>query len=96
MRHALKPKHKLETSKLDSLALLVSIIQPLTTIPQIYLIYSSRDASQVSFFMWAAYNVASVILLLYGIRHKILPIICAQTLWLVVQTPMMLSVFIFN
>ena len=96
MKHTLHPhrKHK-NTTALDTLALIVSIIQPLTTLPQIYLIYSSKDASQVSFFMWTAYNVASVILLMYGIRHKILPIICAQSLWLLVQTPMMLSVFVF-
>jgi len=81
---------------IDRLALAVSIIQPLTTIPQIYLIYSSQDASQVSLFMWGAYNVASIILLMYGLKHKLLPVICAQILWLIVQTPMMLSVFIFK
>ena len=97
MRHTIHTVPKIKvTSRIDTLALLVSIIQPLTTLPQIYLIYTSQDASQVSLFMWTGYNISSVILLLYGIKHKLPPIICAQILWLVVQTPMMLSVFIFR
>ncbi len=97
MRHITHSSNKFKKpSTIDALALVVSIIQPLTTIPQIYLIYKSQDASEVSLFMWTSYNIASIILLLYGMKHKILPIICAQILWLVVQTPMMLSVFVFR
>lgn len=97
MRHIVHPKHKIiNNSKLDNLALTVGVIQPLTTIPQIVLIYTTRDASGVSFFMWTAYNVASLVLLMYGLRHRLPPVIWAQALWLVVQTPMMLSVFIFR
>ena len=96
MRHVLPPKRKESLSSVDHLALIVSIIQPLTTIPQIYLVYQSQDASQVSLFMWTGYNISSVILLLYGIKHRLLPIIVAQILWLIVQTPMMFSVFVFN
>lgn len=45
--------------------------------------------------MWASYDVASIILLLYEFKHKLTPIIWAQSLWLLVQTPMMISVFLF-
>jgi len=97
MRHTLHPKHKvIKTHTIDTLALIVGVIQPLTTLPQILIVFTSQDASQVSLFTWTAYNIASVILLTYGLRHKLKPIIYAQILWLVVQTPMMLSVFIFN
>jgi uncharacterized protein with PQ loop repeat len=97
MRHITHSNNRFKKpTTIDALALIVSIIQPLTTIPQIYLIYKSQDASQVSLFMWSSYNIASVILLLYGMKHKLLPIICAQTLWLAVQTPMMFSVFVFS
>ncbi len=96
MKHTFHPKHKAKrVDWIDTLALIVGVIQPLTTLPQIYLIYSSRDTSTVSFFMWTSYNLASVVLLLYGIKHKLRPIIWAQSLWIVVQTPMMISVFFF-
>ncbi len=97
MKHTFHPKHKVKRGdKLDALALVVGIIQPLATLPQIYLVYSTRDVSDVSLFMWTAFNVASVVLLMYGLRHKLRPVIWAQALWLIVQTPMMLSVFIFS
>ena len=96
MRHTFHPKHKIKNNgPIDTLALIVGITQPLVTIPQIYLVYSTQDASDISLFMWTGFNVASVVLLLYGIRHKLKPIIYAQILWLIVQTPMMFSVFIF-
>jgi uncharacterized protein with PQ loop repeat len=96
MQHTFHPKHKIKNnSPIDTLALFVGIIQPVVTLPQIYLVYSTQDASDVSLFMWAGFNVASVILLMYGLRHKLKPIIFAQILWLLVQTPMVLSVFIF-
>ena len=82
--------------KLDSLALAVGVLQPLTTFPQIYLVYSSHDVSQVSLFMWTSYNLASVVLLIYGIKHRLLPIIAAQTLWLLVQSLMMIAVLAFR
>jgi len=96
MKHTLHPKHKfIRTGAVDTLALIVGVVQPLVTIPQIYLIYSTQDATGVSAFMWAGYNVSSVILLLYGLRHKLTPIIVAQILWLVVQTPMMVAFLFF-
>ena len=81
---------------IDTLALIVNIIQPLATLPQIFLVFNSHDVSQVSLIMWSCYNISSVILLIYGLKHKLLPIICAQILWLVVQTAMMIAVFLFQ
>ncbi|HRN97666.1 MAG TPA: hypothetical protein PLZ58_04440 [Candidatus Saccharibacteria bacterium] len=97
MRQPINTKRVTKRTKMiDSVALLVGIVQPFTTLPQIWMVYVSQDASQVSFFMWTGYNVASIVLLVYGIHHRLPPIIWAQVLWLVVQTPMMVSVFFFN
>jgi len=97
MRHTLHPKHKAPRfNAVDTLALAVGIIQPLTTLPQIYLVFQTQDVSTISFFMWTSYNVASVILLIYGFKHKLKPIIWAQSLWILVQTPMMVAVVLFS
>ncbi|MFY9228166.1 MAG: hypothetical protein WAO28_02465 [Candidatus Microsaccharimonas sp.] len=97
MKHTFHPKHKIKNKGgIDTIALVVGILQPLSTIPQIYMVYSTHDASSVSLFMWASFNVASVVLLMYGLRHKLTPIIWAQTLWIIFQTPMMVSVFFFQ
>lgn len=97
MKHTFHPKHVVKrTDGIDTLALIVGIIQPLATLPQIFLVYTSRDASAVSLVTWTGFNIASIVLLLYGLRHKLAPVIWAQILWLAVQTPMMISVFLFS
>ena len=97
MRNHLKHEHHSlkNTSGIDRWALIIGIIHPLMTLPQILLIYSSQDASQVSFVTWAAYDIASVVLIMYGIKHSLTPIIVTQAIWLVMQTAMAASVFIF-
>ena len=100
MRHAIhhkknKQKAQPKTGPVDHLALIVGILQPFATIPQIWLVYTTGDVTSVSFFMWTAYNAASVILLLYGLKYRLPPIIWSNVLWLVVQTPMMIAVLIF-
>jgi uncharacterized protein with PQ loop repeat len=97
MQHIINHKHKVEiTHPIDSIALIVGIVQPFATIPQIILTYTAQDASQVSFAMWLIFNIASAVLLVYGIKHKLAPIWFPQIIWILVQTPMMLSPFIFN
>lgn len=97
MRHIISKNHKVvANTTVDKLALVVGTIQPLMTLPQIALIYSQHSAAQVSIVTWLAYDVASVVLLTYGIKHRLLPIIIAQIIWLVVQTIMIAAIFIFR
>lgn len=87
----LRGKSKKDTRTIDFLAFWVGIIQPLATIPQIILVYSLGTSIGISLLMWFAYNIASVIVLIYGLRHRLKPIWIPQILWLMVQTPMMLA-----
>lgn len=98
MRHIIHHKHKkvIITHPIDRLALIVGFLQPLATIPQIWLVFTSGDASQVSIFTWAAFNVASVVILWYGLKHKLPPVWIPQIVWILVQTPMMIAPLIFS
>lgn len=97
MKHTFHPRHKVKNNgPIDTMALLVGVFQPFLTLPQIYLVYTTRDASDVSLIMWLGFDVASIVLLMYGLRHKLKPIIIAQALWLIVQTPMVIAVFLFR
>ncbi len=80
---------------IDRWALIIGTIQPLMTLPQILLVYSSHNASQISIVTWVAYDVASIVLLIYGLKHRLLPIIVAQILWLIVQSVLVIATLIF-
>lgn len=79
----------------DTLALIVGVAQPIMTIPQIVLVFKVQDSSQISLATWLTYDIASVVLLIYGFKHKLKPIIISQTIWLVVQTVMIAAIFLF-
>jgi len=99
MRHIMhapqSKKGKRSYRKIDALALVVGILQPLMTLPQIIVVFQAKDASQLSLLTWVAYDIASVVLLIYGIVHKLKPIVVAQIFWLIVQSVLILAIFLF-
>lgn len=95
MRHIMHKKSKNSFPVIDNLALLMGFLQPFFTVPQIFMIVESQDASSISLITWVTYDVASVVLLIYGLKHKLRPIIVAQVLWLIVQTILIALLFIY-
>jgi uncharacterized protein with PQ loop repeat len=99
MRHVTHHHKRLKqiskSPRLDGLALIVGVLQPVMTIPQVFMILDQKDASQISFWTWFTYDVASVIMLAYGLRHRLIPIVVAQILWLLVQTAILILIFIY-
>ena len=71
---------------LDDTCLIFAFIMPLTTIPQVYNIYWLKQVEGVSLVMWVAYTIGVVPFLLYGLAHKEKPLIVSNSLWLIMQT----------
>jgi uncharacterized protein with PQ loop repeat len=95
MQHIMHKKSTRSFPVIDRLAILVGILQPIMTIPQIVMVVSIGDASQISLWTWLTYDIASVVLITYGIKHKLAPIIIAQVAWLIVQTIMIALIFLY-
>ena len=90
-------KHKKRKPVLiNSVIIPVAIAQPLMTFPQILAIFDHKSAHNVSIFTWGAYNVASAVWLYYGIVHRERAIIFSQTLWLIVQSLVILGIIIYH
>lgn len=60
---------------MDNLIYVVVVLGPLLTIPQVYQIFSSQDASGVSVISWGAYSIGACFWLGYGVLHREKPII---------------------
>ena len=75
---------KKERKEVDRLMWIAGIIGPLSALPQLYTIYSTRSADDLSLLSWAFFLVLCVIYLCYAIIHNINPVIIAQFLWIVV------------
>ena len=71
---------------LDKVIFLVGALGPLSTIPQVYVIYATRDASGVSALSWFMYLIFSVIWVIYGVVHREKAIIFTYSLWILMNS----------
>lgn len=70
------------THVVDRLTYGIAILEPLITLPQVYAIWNTKDASGVSISSWAGYWIFGIIWLWYGIVHKDKAIITYNSLYL--------------
>jgi|SRR3989344_7237364 len=68
---------------LDKIVLAAGIIGPAMSIPQIVLIYSTKNASGIEPISWVSWAILNIPWILYGLAHKEPPIVMTYSLWLV-------------
>jgi uncharacterized protein with PQ loop repeat len=77
------PARKSSLRWLDRFVLLVGVLGPIMTLPQIWLIFSTKDAGGVSALAFGTWALFDIPWMLYGIAHREPPIVATYTLWLV-------------
>lgn len=82
--------------RVDKICLIFSVVMPLTTIPQIHLIYTEKHATGVSLLMWVFYCIGVIPFLLYGILHKERQLIILNSLWLVAQIIIIIGIVMYG
>lgn len=87
---------KKEQTAIDRMMLLVGSLTPLATIPQIITIYSAQSVANVSLITWVLYDLSAVLFLAYAILHKLPPLIISSTLWILVDSSVVVAWFIFR
>jgi uncharacterized protein with PQ loop repeat len=63
----------------------VALITPFMALPQLWLIVQGKAAG-VSLITWATFLIIAVVWLLYGLKHKIRPMILVQSAWIVIDS----------
>jgi uncharacterized protein with PQ loop repeat len=66
---------------LDRIIYAAGIVGPAMSIPQIVLIYSTKNATGLAPESWLVWCVLNIPWILYGIVHKETPIVMTYTLW---------------
>ena len=74
----------------------VALFGPILTVPQFIEVLVMRHVDGVSLVTWAAYAVASLLWLAYGIIHKQKPIILSQSLLFVLDVAITAGVLIYR
>jgi len=89
MRLATKPPSTL----LDKTVLVVALAEPLTTIGQIWQLWTDKSAAGNSLITWGFFELSALVWLLYGIKIRSRPLVITEGLWLVAQAVVILEVF---
>ncbi len=89
-------KAKKKSDFFDSLILAVAIIEPLSTVPQIVDIYTTRDAHSLSLLSWVLFMAASVTWLIYGVRIRSVALIASSILWFTTELLLVFGIIVFS
>ncbi len=65
-------------------------------LPQAYTIYQSQSAQDVSMFTWAFFAMSSTAWLLYGIKQKMLPLVVAHSLYVLIESSVVIGIVIYS
>ncbi len=82
--------------RLDIITNICSVILPLTTFDQLYLIYIKRQTLGVSAFTWFMYGLLSVPLFFYSVKRKDLPMIILNGLWVIIDWSVWIGVILYS
>ncbi|MGK2896172.1 MAG: hypothetical protein ACSLEY_01020 [Candidatus Saccharimonadales bacterium] len=73
-----------KTTLFDKLVFGVSLLYPLSALPQVFDIFYSNSEG-VSILSWTIFMLCSALFLAYGLKHKVPPMIVSNSLWVVVD-----------
>jgi len=76
--------------------MVAAILHPLSALPQVYIIYSTRDATGVSLLTWLFFMTIGLVFLVYGIAHRLKPFIFNQVLWFIVDFMVVAGVVMYG
>jgi uncharacterized protein with PQ loop repeat len=81
---------------LDSAMYAVSIISPLGLAPQLYLIFSTHDVIDLSLSMWVFFTAVDLLWLVWGMVHRLNPVIVANMLGVLLNVLGVIGILLFR
>jgi len=84
---------KTKLSNFDKLAYLASFLYPLSGIYQVVDVLKG-NTSGVSIYSWVGFSVFAGLFLVYGLKHKIVPMIISNIIWLAVDGAVVLGILL--
>lgn len=94
-REAVLPNPR-DTSLLYRLTLLAAVVQPLTTIPQVFQVYATQNVEGLSLFTWLGYALIGLVFLAYGIKYRLKPIALTQVIWFTLQMSIVVGILVYR
>ena len=80
----------------DNVIYIAVILAPIMNLPQLWKIWSGKEAAGVSIISWVAFSFISVMWLIYGILHKEKPVIIMNLTLIFLQLSIALGAYLYG
>lgn len=72
------------------------VATPLFELPQLYAIYSTKDASAVSVYTWGFFLIASTVWFTYAFKKRLYPLMVTNSLYFVIEMAIVTGIFMYQ
>ena len=86
-------ENKKKLSTFDVVVIFASFLYPLSSIPQVISVFHG-SIEGVSIYSWVGFLVFASVFFTYGIKHRIAPMIIANSIWIVMDSLVVIGYFI--
>ena len=80
---------------LDQFLIVIAILGPIASIPQIYKIFFYKSAAGISVISFGIFAIFNIPWIIYGVVHKEKPIVLAYILWLISNTLVVIGALMY-
>ncbi len=77
----------------DRIVIVVSFLYPLSASPQVVEVFTGHSAG-VSLASWGGFLVCATLFFVYGLKHKIVPMVIANGIWIIMDILVIVGVLI--
>ena len=95
-RKVIAVKKKSKTKLVDRLTYFAAVAEPLVTLPQVYAIYSTHNASGISISAWLGFEVFTTIWIWYALVHREKMILIYQGLFWILDGMVIIGAFLYG
>ena len=81
---------------LDNFLLVIAVLGPLVTLPQIIRIFLYKNADGLSIITWGFFALGSIPWVAYGIVHKEKPIVVSYSLWFILYLATVIGILVYG
>lgn len=81
---------------LDRMVLIIGILGPLFTLPQVWQIWATKDAQGLNIVTWFSWIIFTIFWLIYGLAHREKPIIVNNILWILIHTTAIAGIILYG
>jgi len=94
-----KPKISLQNKEhkyiIDRVVMVTGLMGPIASIPQAVEIFSMQDAQGVSLITWSFFVLANIAMLIYGLVHRIQPLIISNLAWVAIELVVVAGILMY-